>query len=193
MNSTQSNKTTQFRFSIKYLKSKVVLQIVCLVTVLLAPKLIFFASKSELLFTNLKTLHLARVAMMYTLLSLDTLIPLSSLTCYLSEISGNFAIAVECEIIVILASFGATSFPPLLERSTVNLFRAVTHHSSWPLIKSFTDSLGQATFSYLTRSNHWLWREFVGLKIGFWTTLNSDYTHEIINVKSLFRMSQSVF
>ena len=116
MNSTQSNKTARFRFLIKYLKLKVVLQIVYSVSLLLAPKLIFFASKSELLFTNLKTLHLDRVAMMYTLLSLDTLIPLSSLTCYLSEISGNLAIAVECEIIVILASFGATSFPPLLER-----------------------------------------------------------------------------
>ena len=64
MNSTQSNKTAGFRFSIKYLKSKIVLKIVCLVTVLLAPKLIFYASKSELLFTNLKTLHLARVVMM---------------------------------------------------------------------------------------------------------------------------------
>ena len=52
MNSTQSNKTARFRFLIKYLKSQVVLQIACLVTVLLAPKLIFYASKSELLFTN---------------------------------------------------------------------------------------------------------------------------------------------
>ena len=64
MNSTQSNKTARFRFLIKYLKSKVVLQIICLVPLLLDPKLIFYASKSELLFTNLKTLHLARVELM---------------------------------------------------------------------------------------------------------------------------------
>ena len=44
MNSIQSwsNKTARFRFSIKYLKLKVVLQIVCLVPALLAPKLIFY-------------------------------------------------------------------------------------------------------------------------------------------------------
>ena len=54
MNSTQSNKTARLRFSIKYLKLKVVLQMVCLVPVLLAPKLIFYMSTSELLSTNFK-------------------------------------------------------------------------------------------------------------------------------------------
>ena len=54
MNSTQSNKTARFRFLIKYLKLKAVLQIVCLVPMLLAPKLIFYMSTSELLFTNSK-------------------------------------------------------------------------------------------------------------------------------------------
>ena len=56
MNSIQSwwNKTARFRFSIKYLKLKVVLQIVCLVPALLAPKLIFYISTNELLFTNFK-------------------------------------------------------------------------------------------------------------------------------------------
>ena len=54
MNSTQSNKTVRLRFSIKYLKLKVVLQMVCLVPVLLAPKLIFYMSTSELLSTNFK-------------------------------------------------------------------------------------------------------------------------------------------
>ena len=56
MNSIQSwsNITARFRFSIKYLKLKVVLQIVCLVPALLAPKLIFYISTNELLFTNFK-------------------------------------------------------------------------------------------------------------------------------------------
>ena len=54
MSSTQSNKTPRFRCSIKYLKLKVVLQIVCLVSVLLAPKLVFYISTNELLFTNFK-------------------------------------------------------------------------------------------------------------------------------------------
>ena len=54
MNSTQSNKTTRFRFLIKYLKLKVVLQIVCSVSVLLAPKLTFYMSTIELLFSNFK-------------------------------------------------------------------------------------------------------------------------------------------
>ena len=48
-----SNKTAWFRFSIKYLKLKVVLQIVCLVLALLAPKLIFYIS-SRHIFTNFK-------------------------------------------------------------------------------------------------------------------------------------------
>ena len=48
------NETPRFRFSIKYLKLKVVLQIVCLVPVPLAPKLIFYMSTSKLLFTNFK-------------------------------------------------------------------------------------------------------------------------------------------
>ena len=55
MSSTQSNKTPRFRCSIKYLKLMVVLQkIVCLVSVLLAPKLVFYISTNELLFTNFK-------------------------------------------------------------------------------------------------------------------------------------------
>ena len=54
MNSTQLNKTARFRFSTKHLKSKVVLQIVCFVPVFLDPKLIFYISTSELLFTNFK-------------------------------------------------------------------------------------------------------------------------------------------
>ena len=56
MNSIQSwsNKTARLRFSIKYLKLKVVFQIVCLVPALLAPKLIFYISTNELLFTNFK-------------------------------------------------------------------------------------------------------------------------------------------
>ena len=41
MSSIKSNETPRVRFSIKYLKFKVVLQIVCLVTVPLAPKLIY--------------------------------------------------------------------------------------------------------------------------------------------------------
>ena len=55
MNSSHSwsNKTAWFRFSIKYLKLKVVLQIVCLVLALLAPKLIFYIS-SRHIFTNFK-------------------------------------------------------------------------------------------------------------------------------------------
>ena len=48
------NETPRFRFSIKYLKLKVVLQIVCLVPVPLAPKLTFYMSTSKLLFTNFK-------------------------------------------------------------------------------------------------------------------------------------------
>ena len=54
MNSTQSNKTTQFHFSIKYLKLKVVLQGIYLVPMLLALKLISYESKCELLFTKFK-------------------------------------------------------------------------------------------------------------------------------------------
>ena len=54
MNSTRSTLTARFRFSIKYLKLEVALHIVCLVPVLLAPKLIFYKSTSELIFTNFK-------------------------------------------------------------------------------------------------------------------------------------------
>ena len=54
MNSTQSNKTARFRFLIKYLKLKVVLQIVYSVSLLLAPKLTFYMSTIELLFSNFK-------------------------------------------------------------------------------------------------------------------------------------------
>ena len=54
MNSTQSDKTAWFRFSTKYLKLRVVLQIVCLVPVLLVPKLILYMLTSELLFMNFK-------------------------------------------------------------------------------------------------------------------------------------------
>ena len=50
----QSNKTARFRFSIKYLNLKVVLQIVCLVPVLLAPKLILYKTKRYWLSTNFK-------------------------------------------------------------------------------------------------------------------------------------------
>ena len=42
MSSIQSNEASRFRFSVKYLKLTVVLQIVCLVPVPLAPKLIYF-------------------------------------------------------------------------------------------------------------------------------------------------------
>ena len=50
----QSNKTARFRFSIKYLNLRVVLQIVCLVPVLLAPKLILYKTKRYWLSTNFK-------------------------------------------------------------------------------------------------------------------------------------------
>ena len=57
----------------------------------------------------------------------ETLISLSSSTCYLLEISDNFAIAVECGIIVIQASFAATSFPPQLGRCLVRLSGCAWH------------------------------------------------------------------
>ena len=58
---THSNKTSRFRFSTKYLKLKVVLQIVCLVPVLLVPKLIFFYQQMNFSLRILKTLHLVHV------------------------------------------------------------------------------------------------------------------------------------
>ena len=54
MSSIQSNEASRFRFSVKYLKLTVVLQIVCLVPVPLAPNLIFYMSTSQLLLTNFK-------------------------------------------------------------------------------------------------------------------------------------------
>ena len=54
MNSIQSNKTTRFQFLIKHLKLQVVLQIVCLVPVPVAPKIIFYMSTSQMLLTNFK-------------------------------------------------------------------------------------------------------------------------------------------
>ena len=67
MTSTQSNKTACFRFLIKYLRLKVVLQMICLVLVLLAPKLIFYMSTCELLFTNFKdTAFILRLAVQHS-------------------------------------------------------------------------------------------------------------------------------
>ena len=55
MSSIHSNETPRFRFFIKYLKFKVVLQIVCLVPVPLAPKpFILHISTSQMLLTNFK-------------------------------------------------------------------------------------------------------------------------------------------
>ena len=54
MSSIQSNEASRFRFSVKYLKLTVVLQIICLVPVPLAPNLIFYRSTSQLLLTNFK-------------------------------------------------------------------------------------------------------------------------------------------
>ena len=88
MNSTQSNKTARFRF-----KLKVVLQIVCVVHVLLAPKLIFYMSTSELLFTNFKDAAFSsRVALQWCI-ALSGKYVLWELWCGLSDnsITDNYA------------------------------------------------------------------------------------------------------
>ena len=61
VSSIQSNKTSRFRFSTKYLKLKVVLQIVCLLPVLLVPKLIFYISTNELLSVALQCCDASRI------------------------------------------------------------------------------------------------------------------------------------